>query len=126
MKEACPVSFCGKDVGKVEVCREGLYYRFSCRCQMVGDGLYRLDVTCGTNRRDLGIMLTEGTGFCLTTRVPAKTLGEGEMLFRLLPQKGRPREAYTPIYPEEPNRYLERMKAAFTAKQTSQSYERLL
>ena len=111
----------GKDrVGKVQVTREGLYYRFCCRCRISGDVVCRLAVRCGEKEESLGVVVPVGEGFGLDKRLPVKNLGEGEMAFFLMPKAGGVRGKFVPIYPEEPFAYIARLKDAFLARQNGQ------
>lgn len=106
-----------KAVGRVEVRREGLYYRFRCRCNLPEESVCRISVTCGDRQASLGVLVPEGGGFALTTRLPVKQLGEGEMRFQILPRHESVRGKFVPISPEEPFAYLARLKEAFLARQ---------
>lgn len=123
--EGCYSVYFGKqDAGKVQVLRQGLYYRFVCRCRLTGDVICRLHVTCGSKSENLGIVVPMDGGFGLNTKIPVKRLGEGEMEFRLLP-KYEPREekneTFVPIYPEEPFAYIERLKESYLVKRNGQA-----
>ena len=63
--------------GKVQVRRQGLYYRFACRCRLTGEVVCRLRVTCGGRRENLGVVVPVDGGFGLETSLPVKCLGEG-------------------------------------------------
>lgn len=106
--------------GKAQVRREGLYYCFTCRCQLSGDVVCRLYVACGDKRENLGVVVPMDDGFGLNTRIPVKRLGEGEMVFTLLPKYDIPEETFVPVYPEEPFSYIERLKNAFLARKKGQ------
>lgn len=111
----------GKDrAGKVQVTREGLYYRFLCRCRLSGDVVCRLAVRCGQREENLGVVVPVGDGFGLDKRIPAKNLGEGEMTFFLMPKGERLQGKFVPICPEEPFAYIARLKEAFLARQNGQ------
>ena len=114
------VSF-GKDkVGKVQVTREGLYYRFCCRCRITGDVVCRLAVRCGDREENLGVVVPMGNGFGLDKRIPVKHLGEGELSFFLMPKASLPEGKFIPIYPDEPFAYIARLKDAFLARKNGQ------
>lgn len=106
----------GKQVGKVQLERQGLYYRAVCRCNLSGEVMYRLECTGSRGKANLGILVPCESGFGLETRFPASRVGEGNLSFTLLPKhdslKGR---NFVPISPEEPFGYLERLKGAFLA-----------
>ena len=110
------VSFGNQQAGKVQVQRQGLYYRFICRCQLSGDVVCRLHVSCGGKQENLGVVVPMDGGFGLDTRIPVKRLGEGEPAFTLIPRHDPPREQFAPIIPEEPFAYIERLKTSFLVK----------
>ena len=120
MEENYSVFFGSQAVGKVQVTRQGLYYRFLCRCQLSGDVVCRLHVRCGEKEESLGVVVPMGEGFGLETRLPMKRLGTGEMTFSLVPKHDAPRERFVPIYPEEPFAYLSRLKDAYLEKREGQ------
>ncbi len=112
MEGMYPVYFGDGEVGKVQVSREGLYYRFSCRCILSGNVVCRLRVDCGGKRESLGVVVPMGEGFGLDTRVPVKRIGEGTPRFSL-GAKTESRGEFIPLSPEEPFAYLERLKESF-------------
>lgn len=113
--------YLGKEAaGKVQVLREGLYYRFVCRCSLTGDVVCRLVVRCGETQENLGVVVPLEQGFGLDKRIPAKRLGEGKMSFFLMPKHDAVSGRFVPIYPEEPFAYIARLKDAFLARQNGQ------
>ena len=110
------VHFGKRTVGNVTVQRQGLYYRFSCVCELSGDVLCRLQVTCGSTHLDLGILVPVGKGFGLDTRVPAKQLSYGKPEFTLVPKQTAVSELFVPVYPEEPFAYISRLKKGYLAR----------
>lgn len=106
--------------GKVQVQRQGLYYRFICRCQISGDVVCRLHVSCGDKRENLGVVVPVDGGFGLDTKLPVKRLGEGKMEFTLIPKHEVLEGTFVPIYPEEPFAYIERLKEGFLVKKGEQ------
>lgn len=110
-----------KIVGKAQVEREGLYYRFSCRLSLPGQGMYRLLVRAGEKREDLGVCIPMGSQFGVEKKIPCKCLGEGIPEFILMPKDGAPRTGtFVPVYPEEPFAYIRRLENAFLAHRDGQ------
>ena len=109
-----------EQAGKVRVQREGLYYRFCCRCRLSGDVVCRLAVRCGEREENLGVLVPMEEGFGVDKRIPVKHLGEGEMEFFLMPKHDKIRGTFIPISPEEPFAYIARLKDAFLARQNGQ------
>lgn len=120
MPEGYGVYFGNQLAGKVQVQRQGLYYRFQCRCQLTGDVICRLVVRCGEQAVPLGVVVPMDGGFGLDTRLAVKHLGEGPWQFRLVPKHAQPREQFCPIYPEEPFTYIARLKEGFLSRQDGQ------
>lgn len=121
------VSFANQSVGKVQVIRQGLYYRFICSCRLSGDVVCRLKVVCGGKEENLGIVVPVQDGFGLDTKIPAKRLGEGKPEFYLVPkgvaatERTEPAGQFVPIYPDEPFAYIARLKKGFFAIQNGQA-----
>lgn len=120
MDETYGVYFGKAQTGKVQVQRQGLYYRFICRCQLSGDVVCRLHVACGDKRESLGVVVPMEGGFGLDTKIPVKRLGEGKMEFLLIPKHELGTEVFVPVYPEEPFSYIERLKDAYLARKGEQ------
>ena len=114
------VRFGNKSAGKVQVIRQGLYYRFICRCQVSGDVVCRLSVSCGEKQENLGVVIPMDGGFGLDTKLPVKRLGEGKMEFMLVPKHEVAAGKFVPIYPEEPFSYIERLKDAYLVRKNGQ------
>lgn len=105
-----------RPVGKVRVTREGLYYRFRCLCQRTGDSVCKVwagDVS-------LGVLVPEGEGFSLNTRLPAKRFSEGQWDFQIQPARPVLDGRFVPIKPEEPFAYIARLKDAYLTRQNGQ------
>ena len=106
--------------GKVQVLRQGLYYRFICRCQLSGDVVCRLKVCSGDGEENLGVLIPMDGGFGLNTQVPAKRFSGQPVRFRIVARQESPKGTFVPIYPEEPFAYIERLKDAFLQIQNGQ------
>ena len=121
MEGTYPVFFGQAQVGKVQVRKQGLYYRIFCRCRMTGAVVCRLTVQCGQNRENLGVVVPVEEGFGLEKSVPCKRLGEGEPEFRLLPKHEKAAGTFVPIYPEEPFAYIRNLKDAYFERRYGQA-----
>lgn len=104
----------GKEVvGTAAVEQQGLYYRFSCRCNISGSVICRVTVSCNGHHENLGVLVPMGNGFGLTTKVAVKKLGKGPFQFRAMPKHQKSEGKFIPIYPEEPFAYISRLQNAF-------------
>ena len=110
----------GKCVGQASVTRQGLYYCFDCRCQITGEVMYKLLVTCADKTESLGLLIPEGKDFRLSARVPIKKLGQGTFQFRAVPRHGEMRGKFIPVYPDEPFAYISRLHTAFLENRDGQ------
>lgn len=104
-------------VGHCSVEREGLYYRFRCRCTLPGREVSRLQVQVGEQRRKLGVLVPSAGSFVLECRIPVKEFPAGEPRFSIetperapAPEKER---TFIPVTPEEPFSYLQRLEGAY-------------
>ena len=97
------VTFDGQSVGRVELEREGLYYRLSCRCRVQDNEIHRLYV----GREKLGVLIPQGGELVLETKVAAKRLKEG-CVFSLDETRG----TFIPIHPGEAFGHLGKLRLA--------------
>ena len=115
------VTFGQAEVGNVQVRREGLYWRFCCRCRITGDVVCRLVVQCGNSRESLGIVVPDGDVFHLDTRLPAKKLEQGIPQFVLIPRHEVGEGTFVPLKPEEPFAYIAKLKDAYFTRRYGQA-----
>ena len=113
MDETFDILMGGERVGMARVIRQGLYYCFSCRCNITGEVICRVSVSCGNRTENLGVLVPVGTEFGLEKRVAVKKLGRGVFRFRAAPKHGSEMESFVPVYPDEPFSYLTRLQNAF-------------
>lgn len=99
-----------KVVGQAEVIKEGLYYRFACKCTPPNDEVHRIVVSDGNNSKDLGICVPEGGWFCLVSRTPIKHLPGEKLQFALVPQNKQ--RTMIPVATDEPFPALDKLDSA--------------
>ena len=97
-------------VGHAEVLKEGLYYRFVCKCTPPSEGIHRILVSDGNSTRDLGICVPVGEWFCLATRVPIKFLSEDKLEFSLVPKEKQ--ALIVPVETNKPFPELDKLELA--------------
>ena len=103
----------GQVVGTATVEKQGLYYRIRCRCDISGEGMRRIVVTCGDAREDLGICVPTDGKFGLEKKLPCKRFTSGTPDFLLLPKYPDAKGKFVPVYPDEPFAYMARLKDAY-------------
>ena len=99
-------------IGKAEVKREGLYYRFRCVCNLTGEVMYRITVSCGEDTENLGILMPSGDSFYLEKRLPVSHFDGNAPTFRAVPKHPQVTGAWMPIAPEKPFEYIDRLENA--------------
>lgn len=103
-----------KVIGEVDVSRQGLYYRFFCRCNYHGDNFCRLMIQLGDTEVSLGIMVPEGPEFILEKRLPVKKFGMETPVFYIpYPKDPSPEGMFVPISKDEPFLWLTKLRKAF-------------
>ncbi len=97
-------------VGHAEVKKEGLYYIFTCTCTPPEGDIYRVSVTDGRNRQDLGILVPEGEKFTLKKRIACKCLNADTLSFTLLSKERT--LVSVPVVAGEMFEYLDKLETA--------------
>ena len=120
MEGTYDIMLAGEPVGQATVRRQGLYWQFSCRCDLSGETVCRISVTCGDKQVSLGILVPEGGRFVLNTKVAASKLGSGTPEFICQPRRPELQGKFIPLRPEEPFAYLHRLEDAFLARQNGE------
>ena len=109
-----------KTAGKLQIEKEGLYYRLTCRCVVPDDLVYRLFAVTDQRRENLGVVLPENGGYVLQRKIPAKRLQPGCRF--LLSARGETNTGtFVPVYPEEPFSYISRLETAFLEVRNGQT-----
>lgn len=103
------ITWNGSSVGNAELHKEGMFYRFLCRCRLPNKGLYRVIVTDGENKYDLGICVPEGNGYSCVARVPCNQLKGNNLSFALM---GSEEKRGITIASGKPFAHLDKLNAA--------------
>jgi len=106
----------GQPVGKMEVSREGLYYRFRCRCKLSLESICKVQ----WGEVPIGILVPGENGFELDMKLPAKRYSQTDAVFSVIPNRVVLKGKFVPIRPEEPFAYLERLKEAYFIQRNGQ------
>ena len=107
-------------IGKAEIRREGLYYRFRCCCNLTGQVIYRLIAVCDAQTENLGIPVPDGDAFRLETRLPVSRFGTGTPVIQAVPRHPQKQGNFVPIVPEEPFEYIQWLENAVLARREGQ------
>ena len=115
-----PILRGGEAIGQALVEKKGLYYFFSCRCDLSGEVIYRLTASCADRCENLGVPVPENGEFKLTARIPVSRLGQGEITVRAVPKHGGLGGKFIPISPDTPFAYLRQLEKAVFEKRNGQ------
>ena len=110
-----------RSLGKAQVERKGLYYHIYVQCDLDGVLMYKVLLRCGNKEENLGILVPQDGGFGLRTRIPIKRIGEGILNFSVRPRHQKVGEHFIPLSPEEPFRYISRLKHAYLVRKNGVS-----
>ena len=80
----------------------------------------RVLARCGEKEVSLGVLVPQDGGFQLETRIPVKRVGEGELSFSVAPRHRTAAGKFVPLSPEEPFRYITRLKDAYLEQRNGQ------
>ena len=104
----------GKDtVGKLEITKTGLYYRFVCRCKIQDSSVYRLMVQCQDDRIRIGVPVPDGKGYILDKKLPVKLFSGPVQEVFLAPMHETVEGRFVPLSPGEPFAYIADLEKAF-------------
>lgn len=110
----------GKEsVGQAIVERQGLYYCFQCRCQLLSGVMCRVTVSCGNISESLGVLVPAEGEYCLTKKIPSKNLPSGTPEFWITPKLPHQKEICVDVYPEEPFQYIAKLEKAYLDRRQS-------
>ena len=110
----------GRDVGKVQLLKEGLYYRIFCRAELYGAVMYRLVAVTEGRRENVGILAPVSGGYGLERKLPCSRLSLEGLSFLLLPSHEPVEGKFVPISPEEPFSYLQKLQDLDLAKRSGE------
>ena len=125
MEGTYPIWLGKEEVGLVIVERQGLYYRFQCRCRIHSEVMCRVTVSCGGHHENLGILVPMGENYILSRMLPVKQFRPGSPEFWITPKQPQVREIDVDIYPEEPFRYIAKLEKAYLDKRRGKNSIRI-
>ena len=99
----------GKAAGTASFEKEGLYWKINCCCDVPGDVPYEVLLSAG-ERINLGLLVKEERGYCVTKRIPIKRIGEAQPCFTARARIAKSAEVFKTIVSDEPFAYLEDIK----------------
>lgn len=99
----------GKAVGTASFEKEGLYWKIRCCCDIPDDVPYQVTLKAG-EEIDMGLLVREENGYCLTKRIAMKRIGDMQPSLMASPRRAKALEAFQPIISDEPFSYIEKIK----------------
>ena len=106
-------------VGRATVERQGLYYKINCKCTLSGHTRFRVSVLGSQGEEDLGLLIPTDHFYGLSKSVAIKKLGE-QLRFQIKSVHAKQEGIFVPLCPDEPLRYIERIKAAVLCRKDGQ------
>ena len=115
MPATYPILLNGRNIGKAEVEKQGLYYRFDCRCSFPDEGLYTISVKNGAYNKSLGVCTQEGSVFRIKTSIPIKHFPEQVFTFTASMKSESGSHNFVPLHLDQPFAYIRELNhAVFT------------
>jgi len=112
LEQNCEIFLGSNVIGMAIIAKEGLYYRFDCRCRFREKGVYRLSAQSDDGLVDLGICIPREDAFGLCTKIPVSRLGEGRI--RIFVKNKEDAKHVIPIFQDRPFCQLDKLdKAVF-------------
>ena len=112
MRDVYKIMLADQSIGTVIVKKEGLYYRFQCRCRLSGEIMYQLIVKCDETECNLGVFVPVENEFGIDTRLPIKKVGDGKFSFYAVARHPDITGKFVPIRADEPFSYLGKIQNA--------------
>lgn len=109
-----------QEVGRVVLRKQGLYYHICCRCRLPESNIFRLRITCGDTSENAGVLVPQGNGFLLDTKIPVKRLKGGIPEFSLISKTEKAEGTFAPVYPDEPFAYISNLKESYLSRKNGQ------
>ena len=113
MEQTSDILLDGNPIGTARIKKTGLYYEFTCSCNLPKQGIYRLWTKREDQLMNLGICVPQGSGYGLTTRVPVSRLGEGTIAIEAHEKGFIPDTKSQTVIEEEPFRRLQDLDKAY-------------
>ena len=120
MEGTYPILLGGEPIGQANVEKRGLYYHFSCTCDLSGEVIYRIVAQTGEKTENLGIPVPEGDQFTLNAKLPVSRIGEGDLAFRAVPRHTERKGKFVPLSPDSPFPYLHRLQNAYLERRNGE------
>lgn len=105
MEEIYNVTYHGEQVGTAIIRIQGLYYLVECSCDLPKNQRVNLFV----NGNDLGILVPENGSFCLSKKIPRKSISGDLTQFYLVNRVDREDSILIPVCTERPFSNIEEL-----------------
>lgn len=109
MVKSYDVFWDGQAVGTAAFEKEGLYWKIHCRCDLPDGVPYCITLKAG-EQIDMGLLVQEEDGLCLTKRIAMKRIGDAQPSFVVMRRDKKTQTQFKAIEPNEPFDYLENLK----------------
>jgi len=113
------VTYDGREIGRCEIHRLGLYYHFTSCCMRVSSQVTRLYLRCDGKEVDLGIFVPQEDRLILEKRIAIKHLPKGRPAFfvKITGQRNTEAVHFIPVCEDMPLQCLQKLHdARFTVR----------
>ena len=115
-----PVLLGTKNMGSVQVEKQGLYWQFSSRCDLSGEVMYDLVACAGDQRIKIGLLSPYRGKYTLQAKLPVKRFTQEIPHFCLQARHEATNDGFVPLKPEMPFAYIHRLEEAYLAVKQGQ------
>ena len=112
-------------IGKVNVTKEGLYYRISATCHLGSDVMYDLLMRSNGTSIVLGLLVPDRGAHSLQKKISLKEAGDGPMSFTVKPRHQKMEGLLAPLCEGSPFAYISQLERAFLARRGGEMILRL-
>lgn len=125
LKKQFEIFMHSQPVGSATVQKDGLYFSFSCSCQMPDNGIYRVVVEDGKHSENLGVLIPNGDTYALTAKLPLKRFCTDNFSFQVMDRQKKASGICVPLASDKPFLYISKLRESYLTLVDGQLYIRL-
>lgn len=123
--EIYPVYMGEESIGKVQLQKNGLYYRIECECALPGSRIFRLYAECGDWKYRIGIPVPEGDSYKLRVNIRFEKLQTDDLRFFVATDEDQATQQRIPIFEEKPCQQMAILEVMVFDRYNGRPYLRL-
>ena len=110
LKKHYTIYMYSQPVGTATVQKEGLYFSFTCICQIRRSGIYRVSIHAEDHSENLGVLIPEGNAYILTARLPQKRFITDNFSFQVIDAQKITSGICIPLASDKPFSYISKLR----------------